>query len=211
LDLKSMLKCIPERPSGRAAERRACAHPKSTANEKGAPFVEYLKRALAQLAPLSRPADLAWLLASYARDALARVERHSDLDALAAIRSGLEEALGLKFEGNKGEHFFRSTLVQTLFYGVFSAWVQWCKDQPPGPTKRFDWHAAGWSLHVPMIKNLFEQMATPTRLGPLNLVEVLEWTGDALNRVNRAEFFDAFDQGRAVQYFYEPFLAVIPI
>ena len=58
-----------------------------------------------------------------------------------------------------------------------------------------------------MIKNLFEQIATPTRLGPLSLVEVLDWTGDALNRVNRAEFFSEFDQGKAVQYFYEPFLA----
>jgi hypothetical protein len=186
---------------------QACAKPKQTATATGAPFVEYLKRALAQLAPLSRPADLAWLLASYARDALARVEKRPDLDALAAIRSGLEEALGLKFKGEKGEHFFRSTLIQTLFYGVFSAWVQWCKDQPVGSTKRFDWHAAGWSLHVPMIKNLFEQIATPTRLGPLNLVEVLDWTGDALNRVDRVQFFHAFDQGRAVQYFYEPFLA----
>ena len=49
-------------------------------------------------------------------------------------------------EGEKGEHFFRSTLVQTLFYGVFSAWVQWSKDQTPGSLTRFDWHAAGWSL-----------------------------------------------------------------
>jgi hypothetical protein len=43
------------------------------------------------------------------------------------VRTALEEALGLKFEGEKGEHFFRSSLVQTLFYGVFSAWVLWSK------------------------------------------------------------------------------------
>jgi hypothetical protein len=43
----------------------------------------YLKRALAQLAPLSRPADLAWLLASYARDAL-------------ALRGDIESALSQK-------------------------------------------------------------------------------------------------------------------
>ena len=29
----------------------------------------------------------------------------------------------MTFEGAKGDHFFRSTLVQTLFYGMFSAWV----------------------------------------------------------------------------------------
>jgi hypothetical protein len=185
----------------------ACAAPKRTARKLGGPFLEYLKRALAMLAPLSRPADLAWLLASYARDALARVEQHAKLPALATVRAGLEEALDVKFEGATGEHFFRSTLVQTLFYGVFSAWVQWSKSQPLGADALFDWRSAGWSLHVPMVSNLFHQMATPDRLGRLGLIDVLDWTGAALNRVDRAAFFAAFDRGRAVQYFYEPFLA----
>ena len=129
------------------------------------------------------------------------------LPALETVRTGLEQALGLRFEGPKGEHFFRSTLVQTLFYGVFSAWVQWCKEQPPGSTARFDWHMAEWSLHVPMVRTLYEQVATPGQLRPLGLVEVLDWAGAALNRVDRAAFFAAFDEGLAVQYFYEPFLA----
>ena len=37
-----------------------------------------------------------------------------------------------------------------------------------------------------MIKALFDQVATPTKLGPLGLVEVLDWTAAALNRVDRA-------------------------
>lgn len=189
-----------------AAFWRACASPRRTAQEQGGPFVEYLRRMLAHLAPLARPADLAWLLASYARDALARVER-ADVPALATVRGGLEQALGLRFEGERGEHFFRSTLVQTLFYGVFSAWVQWSREHPPASGARFDWRTAGWSLHVPMVRNLFAQVATPTQLGPLGLVEVLDWTGAALGRVDRAAFFADFDAGRAVQYFYEPFLA----
>lgn len=57
-----------------------------------------------------------------------------------------------------------------------------------------------------MIKALFEQVATPTKLGPLGLVEVLDWTGTALNRVDRASFFTRFEEEYAVQYFYEPFL-----
>jgi hypothetical protein len=126
---------------------------------------------------------------------------------LQTLRTGLEQALGLKFDAQKGEHFFRSTLVQTLFYGIFSAWVQWCREQKPGSTAQFDWHAAGWSLHVPMVGNLFEQVATPSRLGPLGLIEVLGWTGAALDRVDRAAFFSSFDDKFAVQYFYEPFLA----
>ncbi|QQV79493.1 N-6 DNA methylase (plasmid) [Sphingomonas aliaeris] len=173
----------------------------------GEALIDYLRRALSYMAPLTRASDLAWLLASYARDALRRVEASAGLPALQTVRSGLEQALGLRFEAAKGEHFFRSTLVQTIFYGIFSAWVQWARLQPPNTVARFDWHAAGWTLHVPMVRTLFEQVATPSRLGPLGLVEVLDWTGNALNRVDRTEFFAAFDEGQAVQYFYEPFLA----
>jgi hypothetical protein len=39
-------------------------------------------------APLETPADVAWVLASYAREALARMER-ADLPALASVRSAL--------------------------------------------------------------------------------------------------------------------------
>ena len=41
---------------------------------------------------------------------------------------------------------------------------------------------------------------------PLGLVELLDWTAAALDRVDRAAFFDRFDAGEAVPYFYEPFL-----
>jgi hypothetical protein len=169
------------------------------------PFAEYLKRVLLHAAPLNTPRDVAFFLGSYARDARARVEHAGDLPALAAMRLALEQALGMRFEAEKGEHFFRSTLVQTIFYGVFSAWVLWHKERP-FRADAFDWRAAAWTLHVPMIKALFEQVATPTKLGPLGLVEVLDWTASALNRVDRPAFFDNFLESHAVQYFYEPFL-----
>ena len=69
----------------------------------------------------------------------------------------------MKFEGDKGEHFFRSTLVQTLFYGVFSAWVLWARQKPP-PTGRFEWQKAIWHLHVPFVSALFQQLAAPKQL-----------------------------------------------
>jgi hypothetical protein len=188
-----------------AAFWSAAAHPRKTADILGERFSEYLKRVLLHAAPLNNPRDVAFFLASYARDARARVEHAGDLPALAAVRTALEEALGMKFEAEKGEHFFRSTLVQTLFYGVFSAWVLWHKGKP-ARTDAFDWKAAAWTLHVPMIKALFEQVATPTKLGPLGLVEVLDWTAAALNRVDRPAFFERFLETHAVQYFYEPFL-----
>jgi len=57
-----------------------------------------------------------------------------------------------------------------------------------------------------MIRALFEQVAVPSKLEPLDLVEVLDWTEAALNRVDRDAFFAKFEEGQAVQYFYEPFL-----
>ncbi|MDQ6833342.1 MAG: N-6 DNA methylase, partial [Chloroflexota bacterium] len=189
---------------GEAAFWAAATEPHALAEEHGEQFVEYLKRVMLHAAPLASPQDVAWFLASYARDARARVER-SALPALASVRTALEEALGLRFEGTKGEHFFRSTLVQTLFYGVFSAWVLWHKENP-ARNERFDWRMAQWYLRVPMIRVLFEQVATSSKLGPLGLVETLDWTAAALNRVDRAAFFARFEEEHAVQYFYEPFL-----
>ena len=181
------------------------AHPRKAATELGERCTEYLKRAMLHNAPLNNPKDVAFFLASYARDARARVEGAGDLPALTAVRTALEEALGMKFEAEKGEHFFRSTLVQTLFYGVFSAWVLWHKEKPHRKND-FDWKSAAWTLHVPMISALFHQVADPQKLRPLGLEEVLDWTAAALNRVDRAAFFEKFLETHAVQYFYEPFL-----
>ena len=179
--------------------------PRAFANKVGAGLGEYLCRGLSHRATLSDPGDLAWLLASYARDGLSRVEASGDLASLSALRSALEDALGVKFEGDRGAAFFRSALVQTLFYGVFSAWVLWSRKTPP-LTGKFNWHEATWELRVPVLRSLYYQLSNPSQLEPLGLVEVLDWTADALDRVDREEFLKRFDEGEAVQYFYEPFL-----
>ncbi len=179
--------------------------PRKSAERMGRAFGEYLMRALTQSVALREPKDLAWFLASYARDALQRVEAAGDLPALATVRSALEEALGMKFEGDKGEHFFRSTLVQTLFYGVFSSWVLWARQKPP-PTGRFEWREAIWHLNVPFVSALYQQLASPQHLKPLGLVELLDWTEATLNRVVKEEFLQKFNDADAVQFFYEPFL-----
>jgi hypothetical protein len=179
--------------------------PAASAKAHGLAFVEYLRRALTQNVALVQPKDVAWFLASYARDALARVDAAGDLPALKTVRSALEDALGIAFDEEKGDHFFRSTLVQTLFYGLFSAWVIWARTTPRNPP-RFDWRSAGWSLHVPFINTLFQQLTAPQHIKQLDLVEILDWTGNTLNRIDAAEFLKRFDQGEAVQYFYEPFL-----
>ncbi len=111
----------------------------------------------------------------------------------------------MQFKGDRGTAFFRSTLVQTLFYGVFSAWVIWAR-KTPSPAEAFNWHETGWLLRVPVLRALFQQLSDPGQLRPLGLDEVLDWTAAALNRVDRVAFFDKFSEGEAVPYFYEPFL-----
>ena len=66
----------------------------------------------------------------------------------------------------------------------------------------------------PVLQALFQQVSAPSQLQPLGLVEVLDWTAAALDRVDRDAFFDRFNESlsptrsgsEAVQYFYEPFL-----
>ena len=191
--------------------------PQAFARNAGARLGEYLARALSHRAALTEPKDLAWLLASYARDGLARVEAAGGAPQLAAVRLALENALGIRFEGDRGQRFFCSTLVQTLFYGIFSAWVLWARTAAATPepgrlvtgvpdAARFDWRVAVWHLRARVLRALFQQIADPGRLQPLGLTEVLDWTAAALNRVDRTAFFARFNQGEAVPYFYEPFL-----
>ena len=71
---------------------------------------------------------------------------------------------------------------------------------------------------MPVLRALFQQLSDPGRLQPLGLVEVLDWTAAALDRVDREAFFARFHggggaeqdsaagQSPAVPYFYEPFL-----
>jgi hypothetical protein len=182
------------------------AHPQKAAEQHGDRLLDCLRRVMLHAAPLADPQDLAWFLASYAREARARVEQTRELPALDGLKKGLEEALGMKFEGEKGQHFFLATLVQTLFYGVFSSWVLWSRENWSNPDAKFQWHDTAWTLHVPMIASLFDQIAMPKRLKPLGVDEVLDKAAVVLNRVDRPAFFSRFEQEHAVQYFYEPFL-----
>ena len=195
---------------------RLLEKPRASARKMGTGLSEYLCRALSHRSAIAEPKDLAWLLASYARDGLARVETAGETPSLEALRSALEEALGVRFKGEKGKRFFHSTLVQTLFYGIFSAWVLWARSDAKseaGPlftggygTARFHWREAVWHLRAPVLRALFQQLSDPGRLQPLGMVEVLDWTAAALDRVDRPAFFARFREGEAVPYFYEPFL-----
>ena len=184
------------------------AHPTKAQAAQGEAFQDFLTRVLLHNAPLADPKDLAALLASYAREARHRVEHASNSAAqqLQSLQKSLESSLGVTFNADEGGQFFRSTLVQTLFYGVFSAWVL-RREQGAAASGPFDWKSAAHSLNVPMIAALFGQLSQPAKLKALNLTEVLDWATDALNRVDQTAFFKTFESTRSIQYFYEPFLA----
>ncbi len=177
--------------------------PQATANRHGEPLGEYLARIMQHTAPIRDPRDLARLLALCARDALERVAAASDERSLEQVRRALDQALGMRFDDKRGARLFRSTLVQTLFYGVFSAWVLWVRE---GNAKRFRWKDAVDYLQMPVLSVLFHQLTDRRRLRRLDLVEVLDWSDAVLSRVDHETFLARFEQGEAVQYFYEPFL-----
>ncbi len=158
------------------------AHRTRAANRHGVSLGEYLLRVMSHRSTISEPRDLARLLASYARDALQRVEQAAgEEDSLKPIREAIEQALGMSFDSEDGGRFFRSTLVQTLFYGVFAAWVLWARAEEQ---QRFSWDDTRKYLRAPVLRMLFHQITDPGRLERLGLEEVLDWTESALERVD---------------------------
>jgi hypothetical protein len=172
----------------------------------GAPFREFIHRCCLTGVPLKTPQAVAGFLASYAREALRRAESAPDNPSLDGVRQALEEALGITFDDAKGRHFFLSTMVQTLFYGLFSGWVLW-QDDARNSGKSFTRGDAIDYLRVPMVDMLFQNLVGPKALEPLGLRELLDRAVDVFNRIETGPFFDSFDEADAVQYFYEPFLA----
>lgn len=135
---------------------------------------EYLLLVMSHRSTISDPRELARLPASYARDALQRVEQTGEEeDSLKPIRDAIEQALGMSFESEDGGRFFRSTLVQTLFYGVLAAWVLWARADKLG---RFGWKDTVCELHAPVLRMLFHQITDPGRMERLGLDEVLDGT-----------------------------------
>ena len=176
-------------------------HPQKTAAECAEEICQFLSRALSHNAPIASAEDLARILASFAREILARLERDEDESVMRNLRGALESSLQMKFEGADGGRFFRSTLAQTIVYGMFSAWME--SDETP-----FHWRGAGWLLKNPVMKTLFGEISKPDNLGRMNLEKMLDGAAAALDRVpEKSKLFGGADAAIAIQHFYEPFLA----
>jgi hypothetical protein len=184
--------------------REATEHPGETADAHGERVAERLRRFMKNTVPIREPEELAWFLASYAREGRQRLEE-ADSITLPHVKTWLEKALGIDYSGDRGDQFFLSTFVQTIFYGMFSAWVLWHRDGP-GDDDTFTWRRATEHLQLPVLYSLFEAMTSRTSREAHEVDRLLERTARTLDRVDRDHFFDRFEEDEAVQYFYEPFL-----
>ncbi|HLH97828.1 MAG TPA: type ISP restriction/modification enzyme [Xanthobacteraceae bacterium] len=177
-----------------------------------ADLVEIIERSVTDYAPIADPADLAKVLARQARDAKDGLPE--DLRAVRPLLNDYRQALGLAFDidDERGDRFFRSSLVQTAFYSLFAAWVLW--DKTADTKARFEIDDAHAYLPIPFLDALLHDIRHPKRLQALGLEDHLARAVATLNRVDRALFrarmtFPTIDEQTtiaAITYFYEPFL-----
>ena len=175
-------------------------------------LLEIFERSVTDYAPLAEPAGLAKVLARQARDA--KDQLPEDLKVVKPLLDDYRQALGLSFDidDEKGDRFFRSSLVQTAFYSLFAAWVLW--DKVADPDARFEIEDAHTYLPIPFLDALLHDIRHPKRLKALGLEDHLARATATLNRVDRILFrarmtFPTIDEqttAAAITYFYEPFL-----
>lgn len=175
-------------------------------------LVDIVTRAVTDLARISAPADLAKILARQARDAKDALP--DDLKPLKPLLDDYRQALGLAFDidDEKGARFFRSSLVQSVVYALFAAWILW--DKQADEDAVFEIDDAHSFLPIPFLNALLHDIRHPSRMKHLGLEPHLVRAVATLNRVDRPLFrsrmtfptIDGETSTAAITYFYEPFL-----
>jgi hypothetical protein len=175
-------------------------------------LISIVTRAVTDLARIGSPADLAKILARQARDAKAALP--DDLRPVKPLLDDYRQALGLAFDidDEKGARFFRSSLVQSVFYALFAAWILWDKEADEAAAFEVD-HAHQY-LPIPFLDALLHDIRHPTRMRHLSLDVHLTRAIKTFNRVDRPLFrsrmtfpkIDGETTIAAITYFYEPFL-----
>lgn len=181
-------------------------------SEAIAGLIDIVTRAVTDLARIGAPSDLAKILARQARDAKDALP--DDLKPLKPLLDDYRQALGLAFdvEDEKGARFFRSSLVQSVFYALFAAWILW--DKQAEADAAFDIDDAHSFLPIPFLDALLHDIRHPSRMKHLGLEPHLARAIATLNRVDRPLFrgrmtfptIDGETSIAAITYFYEPFL-----
>jgi hypothetical protein len=166
--------------------------------EAGAPeaLLDLLRAAWSVRPAIADPEVVARLLAYHAQQLAHSLEATGNpADVLRTLTESLDEGLGLKLE----EDFLVFTVVQTLVYGLFAAWLN-----SPDPTT-FKWQEAAHEIEMSVIASLLHDVSNPTLVRRANLDTHMRAVARVLNWVDRAEFEVQFNSA-AIEYFYEPFL-----
>ncbi|ANH04016.1 hypothetical protein [Shinella sp. HZN7] len=134
-------------------------------------LIEMLQATLLDSTPIGEPATLARILALQAKAAKAALPR--DLRDLESLLEDYRDALGLSFDldDEDGREFFKSTLIQTAFYGLFAAWALWQRDRDG---TAFTWDRINRYLRIPFLAGLFHEFRNPSRLRHLDLERHLD-------------------------------------
>jgi N-6 DNA Methylase len=175
-------------------------------------LAELIETAVTRYAAIAEPESLAKILARQAKQAKQDLPAQFS-QAVAGLAEDFGKALGVTFEGPEGEEFFRSSLIQTVFYGLFAGWTLWVRS---GREKQFQWQDLGEYLKIPFLGELFYEFRHPRRIHELGLKKHLNLATETLSRVDIDAFFSRFpppslehtapDTSAAIVYFYEPFL-----
>ena len=157
----------------------------------GAEIADLLERAATLYAPIGEPETLARVLARQARRAKVSLPS-SFTSAVSALAEDFGEALGVTFSEKDGEEFFRSSLVQTVYYGLFAGWILWIQDNIQDETERepFHWRDIADHLRLPFLSGLFHEIQHPRRLAELGLRDALDLATETLDRVDEHRFFE---------------------
>ena len=178
-------------------------------------LMSLIEAAVTRYAPIAEPETLARILARQARHAKASLPAEFS-QAIRGLADDFGAALGITFEGENGEEFFRSSLVQTVYYGLFAGWLLWTRSRA---AEEFRWGDLAKYLRIPFLGELFHEIQHPRRITELGLAPFLDVAAETLGRVNRDAFFrrltlpslgaaDGAERSvaTAIVYFYEPFL-----
>lgn len=175
-----------------------------------------IETGVTRYAPIAEPESLAKILARQARRAKAQLPGEFT-QAVKGLADDFGKALGVTFEGDEGEEFFRSSLIQTVFYGLFAGWTLWLRSKSKDP---FRWENLADHIQIPFLAELYYEFQHPRRIQELGLRPHLDLATETLHRVDTGAFFRHFqlpsvrnqesdghgEATAAIIYFYEPFL-----
>ncbi len=160
-------------------------------------LVNLLHEACSLRGTINDPSSVATFLAFHARhmrDNIAATGEPGTM--LAPIKKAFGEGLGITVP----DKLLVATVVQTLVYGLFAAWLD---DEHP---LEFDWMDSSYRLEVPVFADVLHAALRPALIRRCNLKQHLDAVGRVLMWVDRDAFATKFEGG-AIEYFYEPFLA----